>query len=257
MTTPTSSSSELWSQIQRHLPPEERRDYNESSGFVMMEKYLKERLLSSGRRTLWDEWTRATKAEIAVCNDIKYGSAEYQLQRTTEQERRGEDWALTLTGIIEGSLQVKDRGIHILDVGANSGEEVSGLPFKITCVDTSKELCYASSIKYPNIEFIVGDANSLPFKDGGFDAYLSLRTWCVAGVRPDEALSEARRVVRSDGLIVVSFPLTFGSFPREIRNARDPKNRAVAEWTHEMFSKKLAEVKTLSMPEDYFIIGKA
>ena len=51
-----------------------------------------------------------------------------------------------------------------------------------------------------------GTANALPFVDGSFDALTSLDVLCHAGVEPEAALAEYRRVLRPSGTLLLNLP---------------------------------------------------
>lgn len=93
-----------------------------------------------------------------------------------------------------------------------------------------------------------------------FDAYLSFRTWCVAGVLADEALKAALDIVRPGGLIVVSFPLQFDSelplSSRTLDSAWDDKVKAVALWTNSLLETALEGLIMWAAPEDFLMIGR-
>lgn len=92
-------------------------------------------------------------------------------------------------------------GVRLLDVAtgpgyaaaraAERGAEVVGVDFSAAMVDEA-------SSRFPGLDFREGDAEALPFPDACFDAVV-----CNFGIlhfgRPDRALAEAHRVLRSGG----------------------------------------------------------
>ena len=89
-------------------------------------------------------------------------------------------------------------------------------------------------MRFPNVEFVEGDANALPFEDGSFDLAGSLRTLHHIA-RPELAVAELARVTRLGGRVLVVdqiapvdpvVALELNAFER----ARDPSHaRALAD----------------------------
>ena len=78
---------------------------------------------------------------------------------------------------------------------------------KVFGVDISRDTIAYASIRYTNqkLEFIVGDAISLPFSDNFFDVIVSFET--IEHVRGHEKfLSECKRVLKSSGIFICSSP---------------------------------------------------
>ena len=92
-------------------------------------------------------------------------------------------------------------GVRVLDVAtgpgyaaalaAQRGADVVGIDFSAEMVDEARR-------RFPGFDFREGDAEALPFPDGSVDAVV-----CNFGVlhfgRPERALAEAHRVLRSGG----------------------------------------------------------
>ena len=95
------------------------------------------------------------------------------------------------------------RGKHVLDVAcgtghltaaaARRGADVEGLDFAATMVAKAVE-------NYPNLRFVEGDAEALPYADESFDAVT-----CAFGLlhmeHPDKAIKEIHRVLREGGTL--------------------------------------------------------
>lgn len=78
---------------------------------------------------------------------------------------------------------------------------------KVIGVDISKETINYAKSKYAakRIEFIVGNVENLPFKDGNFDVIVSMET--IEHLQyPDKFLKEAKRLLKKNGFILLSTP---------------------------------------------------
>lgn len=92
-------------------------------------------------------------------------------------------------------------GSKVLDLGTGPGMvaaaviERGGLPVGL---DFSESMLAKARRRYPEIEFQQGDADTLPFSGGEFDAVVANFVVHHLG-RPDVALAEAARVLREGG----------------------------------------------------------
>ncbi len=92
----------------------------------------------------------------------------------------------------------------ILEIGCGSGnllkniacENITGLDISNKMIDECKKIC-------PNGNFIVGDAENLPFKNNSFDKVIISE---VLYYLPDlnKAIKEAFRVLKKDGLLLIT-----------------------------------------------------
>ena len=130
------------------------------------------------------------------------------------------DRALTYAPIVENRRLVRESlaltpGQVVLDVGSGNGEEVReiasvvgeggravGIDLSATLVDEARSRTPAAAT---NIEFVVGDAQTLPFEDGTFDAVRSERTLQHVD-DPALVVSEMARVTRTGGRVAVTEP---------------------------------------------------
>ncbi|MFC1697131.1 class I SAM-dependent methyltransferase [Nanoarchaeota archaeon] len=103
---------------------------------------------------------------------------------------------------------LKDKKIEIsketklLDVGCGTGIS-SDFDCDVTGIDPSEDLIRIAKKKFPDKKFIVGKAEELPFSDKEFDIVISL----TAVQNFDDikkGLSEIRRVVKDDGIVIIS-----------------------------------------------------
>ena len=107
-------------------------------------------------------------------------------------------------------LTSRAPGKRALDIGtgtgqlavylARSGFDVTGIDLADKMVNTAKK--YAANLKL-NIDFRTGDAEELPFEDDSIDVVVSRNLlWTLPN--PDRALREWRRVLKPEGLLIVS-----------------------------------------------------
>jgi len=93
------------------------------------------------------------------------------------------------------------QGTRLLDVASGPGyvaaeaAAIGALPIGI---DFASEMVALASRRYPSLTFEQGDAEALPFEDGSFDA-VAINFGVLHLARPDTALVEAHRVLRSGG----------------------------------------------------------
>ena len=246
--------SEIWNNNQSIIPFEQRSVFDKSKSFCIQERDLRNSLYGSSLQKCWLNWKSKLRPQIIKNRAKKYSSPEFKTQKLQEYSRRAEDW----NKLIYNLLITEDisPASHIIDVGSNEGEEVSNLNFKITCIEPSSILCNQGKKRFPNMEFFIGSADHIPIVTSTIDAYISLRTWCIAGVLPDEALDEAKRVLKPQGLIIVSFPVRYRNEIRTWENLLDDKITPILKWTFDLLTNELQTVKTLNGNEDLFLYGR-
>ncbi len=101
-------------------------------------------------------------------------------------------------------------GKRVLDIACGEGYGtalLSGKAKKITGVDIDKRSIDAASQKYksPNVEFLTGSVEKIPGAGNQFDVVVSFET--IEHISDHEVmLSEIKRVLNSDGLLIISTP---------------------------------------------------
>jgi SAM-dependent methyltransferase len=107
-------------------------------------------------------------------------------------------------------------GTRLLDIACGSGYAASvaaGRGAVVAALDASEALIAIARARTPDADFRVGDMFDLPFADGQFDVATSFNgIWKGC----EEALREARRVVRPGGLVGFTFwgsPKRLGLLP--------------------------------------------
>ena len=138
----------------------------------------------------------------------------------------------------------RDSFDNVLDVGCGTGPVIELLSKKypekhfVGLDITPAMIEVAQSKKLPNAEFIVGDAENLPFGDGGFDAVLCANSFHHYP-NPGAFLREAHRVLRPGGKLIL----------------RDYTSNDIAVWLMNTFELPLArlvghgDVRILKMGE--------
>jgi ubiquinone/menaquinone biosynthesis C-methylase UbiE len=103
------------------------------------------------------------------------------------------------------------KGEPLLDVGCGTGSLVLGLAAKgcrVTGLDQRPEGIEAARARLgettANAEFVLGDAELLPFADASFAGALALDV--LEHVDDDRVLAELRRVVRPNGWLFLTVP---------------------------------------------------
>lgn len=104
---------------------------------------------------------------------------------------------------------IKDNRAKILDVGCGTGEVLQGLStlgYKhLYGVDISEEMVKIARKKSPNAKICRASAHSLPYNDSSFDAVLFVSVFHHFPEQLD-ALSEAKRILKKDGLLYLCEP---------------------------------------------------
>ncbi|PIF06639.1 MAG: hypothetical protein CSA36_00625 [Draconibacterium sp.] len=102
--------------------------------------------------------------------------------------------------------------LKVLDVGTGTGNFTiqlrSAFPdAEITGVDPSEEALTKARERFPDILFMVGEAEHLPFKAGSFDAVaISMALHHLTKV--SKGLHEIKRVVKNEGWIIIYEPVS-------------------------------------------------
>jgi SAM-dependent methyltransferase len=130
------------------------------------------------------------------------------------------------------------EGETVLDLGSGGGIDVFlaahkvGKKGKVIGVDMTQEMVVtaqknAEEGKFGNVEFKLGEIEDLPIEDNSIDVIISN---CVINLTPDKSLaySEAFRVLKPDGRILVSDLVTLGKIPDDIRKSFQAWSECIA-----------------------------
>lgn len=149
-------------------------------------------------------------SEIKKINENKYGSESFFKIHQLERNK-----GKLLAWKTQFLMLLKKAGVKksdfILNVGINDGLEMADLEYGFIGLDLSRKAVNRARKNFPGRSFLVGDANHLPFQQNQFDAYISLRTFSIAGVLIDQAIREADRVLKPRGKIIISIPSSFNA----------------------------------------------
>lgn len=102
------------------------------------------------------------------------------------------------------------RGKRVLDIACGEGYGSAALALvcdHVTGIDIDEETIAHCRANYaaPNVDFVVGGATSIPLPDHSMDVVVSFET-LEHMVEHDGFLKEISRVLRNDGLLVISTP---------------------------------------------------
>ncbi|OGH16742.1 MAG: hypothetical protein A3C30_00160 [Candidatus Levybacteria bacterium RIFCSPHIGHO2_02_FULL_40_18] len=99
------------------------------------------------------------------------------------------------------------KGSRVADIGCGTGYGTSVLAKKgeVVGIDNSREAISFAERHYQDTDFLVADATKLPFKNGEFDIACSFEV--IEHLKnPKHFLSEAKRVLKKRGILVLSTP---------------------------------------------------
>lgn len=133
----------------------------------------------------------------------KYSSYDYR----DDVRSINNSWKENFISICEKMINASIDNINILDVGVGSGNEATILFFNfknITFVDIAPNGLKKIKEMLPQSKIINSNAESLPFLDDTYDLYVSLRTYNSSFFDVKKSLSEAYRVLKHNGVIIIS-----------------------------------------------------
>jgi arsenite methyltransferase len=119
------------------------------------------------------------------------------------------------------------KGDHVLDLGSGAGNDcfvaraIAGETGKVTGLDMTEPMIVKArenceKLKFPNIEFVLGDIESMPFESNLFDVVISN---CVLNLVPDKskAFNEIFRVLKPGAVFCVSDVVIKGVLPGKLQ----------------------------------------
>lgn len=111
-----------------------------------------------------------------------------------------------LFGRLRRKLWKQVSGERVLEVGVGTGKNLSHHPqeARVTCVDLSPGMLRKATARAGRsgrrIDFVLADAQQLPFRDDAFDAAAATFVFCSVP-DPVAGLREVRRVTHGDGAV--------------------------------------------------------
>ena len=129
---------------------------------------------------------------------------------------RARDWADIQEGLARPVYEAVLRragigpGVRYLDVGCGAGGAArlaAAQGARVSGIDAADTLLAIARERTPAGDFHIGDLEALPFADGAFDVVTGFNAFQYAA-NPAVALSEAWRVTKADGVVVI---MTWGA----------------------------------------------
>jgi ubiquinone/menaquinone biosynthesis C-methylase UbiE len=106
--------------------------------------------------------------------------------------------------------------LHVLDIGCGEGglaRQLAAEGAVVTGIDPLAQAIAKARANVPGASFEVATAEALPFADSCFELVVMVNSLHhVPASRMDDALRQARRVLRERGTLIVIEPLASGSF---------------------------------------------
>lgn len=155
-------------------------------------------------RMVYEVAARA-RDDVTTLMNFGYAPPEGFDEDLASQEER---FGLQLYAAVAGAVNLSSK--DVLEVGCGQGGGSAFVferfgPRSLTGLDVAKTAVQRCRSRYarPGLEFVVGDAEDLPFPDGTFDAVLSVESsHCYPDV--PQFLREVRRVLRPGGLLLLA-----------------------------------------------------
>lgn len=140
------------------------------------------------------------------------------------------------------------EGKTVLDAACGVGYgsamlAIQGKAIRVAGIDLSSEAILEARKRYGhlgNVQFQIGTVEDLPFKDNIFDIYTSFET--IEHVPdPNSLLREAVRVLKPDGVLLISTPNRTLTNPGSSFDGKPFNRFHLREWTMPEFDKLLRE----------------
>jgi SAM-dependent methyltransferase len=115
-------------------------------------------------------------------------------------------WLAAMRDVVVASLlATTEHGGRVLDIGCSTGHLLASVPsdYERIGLEANAGAVALARERHPDIEFVHGRAEALPFEDASFDAVLTTDVLSDGGVDDQVAVREARRVLRPGGTLIV------------------------------------------------------
>jgi len=153
--------------------------------------------------TKYEESMRLISEGLKYAFNEKYSSYEY----SNDVRSLDTEWKQNFISICDSVLSESINDKKIIDIGVGSGTEATILFSNcndITFVDIAPIGLTKIKNKIPKAQIINSMAEELPLLDDTYDLYVSLRTYNSSFFDVKKSLSEAYRVLKNKGAIILS-----------------------------------------------------
>lgn len=151
-----------------------------------------------------DDASKLVNLVMSEAFDEKYSTYNY----SDDARSLSIDWKNNFLTIYNKLLISSLENKNILDVGVGSGNEAIALfsdCSNITFVDIAPNGLKKIKKQIPNSNIVVSRAENLvTLTNSSYDMYISLRTYNSSFFNIKQAISEAFRVLKKDGIIIIS-----------------------------------------------------
>ncbi|MFG1857602.1 methyltransferase domain-containing protein [Actinomadura geliboluensis] len=152
----------------------------------------------------YKEAYRAVNDALSEAFDAKYGTYDYAYDARAANVR----WTDDFMSVYERSFTRPLPTVNILNVGVGPGHEAAALfsdCSQVTFVDIAERGLARISRRIPSSKTVVSGAEDLSvLPEDNYDLYVSLRTYNSSFFDASAAASEAHRVLKPGGVIIVS-----------------------------------------------------
>ena len=166
------------------------------------------KLSPSSKKWFWEKWYDifAKKARNSNLKLMNYGYHAPEFNLDLENDDENERYPIQLYHFVSSHADIKNK--NILEVGSGRGGGASYIarylkPSSITGMDISNEAVGLCSEFYniPNLNFVCGDSESIPFPDNSFDVLINVESSHCYGDM-SKFLSEAYRSLKTGGFFL-------------------------------------------------------
>ncbi len=120
-----------------------------------------------------------------------------------------------------------------LEVGCGTGRNLGryGAASQVIALEPAAQTLKVARSRAPNVMFVRGSAESLPFREGVFETVVSGLVFCSVP-RPEVGLAEVRRVLRADGQLRMIEHVRSEGFSGRMQDAVQPAWTKVSGGCH-------------------------
>jgi SAM-dependent methyltransferase len=159
------------------------------------------------RRLVTALWIRVWNLVVAICISIGVQERGYPAEPGTNRERGPQsaeyDWAIAILS------NFVPREALVLDLGCGESYGLNSLVahgFRGIGLDPDLQPLRTAHLRHPTLRLVVAKGDRVPFAHATFDAVTAIESM-EHMPNPIDALREVRRVLRDQGMFLVSTPL--------------------------------------------------